>query len=516
MYQRNGVRTVAVALATALALAACSSQGTPSDSSSAGEASGAPAAVDLTLNLSMQAPSGDLSVTNFTGGDPTIYLAVYDRLVTQAVDGSLVPSIAESFEYSEDNTVLTFKIRAGQTFSNGEALDAAAVVASLEASRQSEAHAAQFATVADISAPDASTVVLTLNTPDASLLYILSGSDGAVGAPSTLGTEDSKLNPVGSGPYILDEAQTTVGSTYVLVKNPDNWNADAYPYSEIDMLVIADPTAVQNAIKTGQIDFASLQSPDLVTQFPEADFTTGQSQPTAVGGLFIVDRAGSVVPALADVRVRQAINYAIDRDTIAEKLLGGTGLATAQVMNPAGGAFDSALDSTYPYDVEKAKALMAEAGFANGFELTMPSTVLSQTFDAVLAQELSDIGITVNYETVPFQDLYAKLYAGAYGMFWLYNGYAGSDAKDVQQVLNGSFNPQASTTPELEGLLATANAASMDEQGAAFGAVNAYFVDQAWFAPVTSATGYWVTSKDVTYTPPVAFGTSLLAWQPAS
>jgi peptide/nickel transport system substrate-binding protein len=504
MKKQHSFRAAVAAVAALLMMAGCAGQETPD------------ATTKTSLSLSVQAPTADMSVGNFTGGDPTIFLAVYDRLVTQNLVGEVTPSIAESWEYSEDNTVLTFAIRAGQTFSNGEVLDADAVVQSIEASRVGAASAPQFASIESIAARDESTVVITLTHPDGSLIYQLAGTSGVVAAPSILGTEGAKLDPVGSGPYVLDKDSSTVGSVYQLKKNPDHWNADAYLFETVEVSVIDDPTAVQNALKTGQLDFATLSSPDLVSQFPTSDFTSGTSNPTAVGGLFLVDREGLVVPALADVRVRQAINLAIDREMIAEKLTPGTGTATVQMASLIGQAYDPSLNEEYAYDVDRAKDLMAEAGYADGFSVTMPSTVLSQTFDATIAQQLSDIGITVNYETVPFQDLYAKLYAGAYGMFWLYNGYAGSDAKDLTQILAGSFNPQATTTPELEDLLATANAAPLEEQGEAFAGVNKYYVDEAWFAPVTAATGMWVASNSITYTPPAVYGDTLLAWQPAS
>ncbi|MGA1836502.1 ABC transporter substrate-binding protein [Herbiconiux sp. 11R-BC] len=502
---RHGAATIAIAAAALLVLSGCGASGA------------VPAgAAKTTLNLSVQAPTADLSVGNFTGGDPSIFLAVFDRLVTQGVDGALEPGIAESWEYTAGNTVLTFHIRDGQTFSDGEALNADAVVQSIEVARTGAASAAQLSAIESVAASDESTVVITLSRPDGALIYQLAGTNGVIAAPKTLGTEASKLDPIGSGPYVLDQAGSTVGSVYLLKKNPDHWNAAAYKFESVKVAVIADPTAVQNALKTGQLDFGTLSSPDLLSQFPESDFHSGTSNPSAVGGLFIVDRKGLVVPALADIRVRQAINLAIDRDTIVSKLTPGVGTPTSQMASPIGEAYDESLTEEYAYNVDKAKQLMADAGYADGFSLTMPSTVLSQTFDATIAQQLSDIGITVNYETVPFQDLYAKLYAGAYGMFWLYNGYGGSDAKDMTQILAGSFNPQGTTTPELEALLATANSASLDDQGAAYGAVNKYYVDNAWFAPVTAATGIWVASNAIDYTSPVVYGESILAWQPAN
>ncbi len=503
------LRATAGVLALGVALTGCSGN----TGNSSNEAAGSPA--PTTLNLSLQAPPSDFSVGNWGGGDATAYTAVYDGLLSQDLEGKLSPGVAESWEVSEDGRTLTFKIRSGQKFSNGEALDAKAVAASLEHSRKSPGSSAQLQSISSVEAPDDSTVVITLVKPDASIVYQLAGTPGVIGAPSSLESPDSKLTPVGSGPYTLDTTVSNTGSVYVLKKNPDNWNAESYPFETVKFQVIADPTAVQNAMKTGQLDFATLNSPELAKQFPADKFVTGAALPQAVGGLMIVDREGKVVPALGDVRVRQAINYAIDRKLIAEKLTPGSASPTNQMVSPSGEAYSKELEAEYAHNLDKAKALMKEAGYESGFSVTMPSTVLSTTYDAILSQQLGEIGITVNYETVPFQDLYSKLYAGSYGMFFFYLGFSGADAKDVGQALAGSFNPFNSTTPELQKLLETANTAPADEQGTAFAAVNKYLVDQAWFAPVSYATGTWVSSKAINYTPSVVSAVTLLPWTPA-
>jgi peptide/nickel transport system substrate-binding protein len=505
-------RGAAVTAAAALVLSACGGSSTPASGDGADAGSGGE---PTTLRLSLQSPPSNFQIGNWSGGDATLFLSAYDTLVHRALDGSVEPAIAQSWEYNEDRTQLTLSIREGMTFTDGTPVDAAAVAASLEAARQGTSTAQNFAAIASVEATDQFTVVVTLSRPDAALVESLAGTGGAIGAPEVLAAEDSKLWPVGSGPYVLSEEESTVGSKYVLEKNDEHWNADAYPYDTVEVSIMPDPTAVSNAILAGQLDYAGLQSADAQAQFPENQFTTGTNNPTAVGALFLVDRAGSIVPALKDARVRRAINMAFDREGIAKNLNPGTNHPTNQMFHPEDEAFSEELLQETPYDLEEAKQLMADAGYADGFSVTMPSTVVSTAYESVITQSLSDIGIDVTWESVPFQDFYSKVFGGNYGMFFMFNGFGGSAALDYNAFQSGIFNPFHSTTPELEALVAAANAAPEEKQGEAFGALNEYLVDEGWFAPITSVTGFYVVPNTVKYTPPVVFGQSVLPFAPA-
>jgi peptide/nickel transport system substrate-binding protein len=166
--------------------------------------------------------------------------------------------------------------------------------------------------------------------------------------------------------------------------------------------------------------------------------------------------------------------------------------------------------------VARARALMAEAGYGSGFSVTMPSTVVSTQYESTITQSLSAIGIRVKWEQVPFQDFFTKVASRKYGMYFMFNGFTAFDAQDVRASLSGAFNPFQSTTPELQALQATANSASDAESVAAWRAVNKYFVDRAWFAPLNYSTGFWAASKNVKYTIPTSYGTNLLPFAPAA
>lgn len=500
-----------VAAATAVALVACSSSNgsTPSSSGSSG------AAAPTTLHLPLSSAPTSFAIGEWGGGDATLLKSVYDTILGQDLDGKVVPGIAEAWKYSDDRKTLTLTIRSGMKFTDGEPVDAAAVVASLDALRKGATSGATLTSITDQKATDASTVVVTLSRPDAALLPVLAGVSGVVGAPKALTAESSKLEPVGSGPYTIDKAATTVGGVYTLKRNPDNWNVKAYPFETVELRVMQDATAAQNAMLAGQLDFASVTS-DQIPLYDTSKFTIGQSKPQAVAALWFVDRAGATIPALTDKRVRQAINMAIDRESIAANLNKGATHATNQLLSPSDPAYSEELLTTNSFDVEAAKKLMADAGFASGFSVTMPSVQgVTTTYESTIGQELADIGITVTWESVPFQDLFQKIFTGTYPMFLFFNGVTGNDAQDTQASLTGLFNPTQFTTPELQALLDTANTASDDQQAAAWEAVNKYLVDEAWAAPFVYATSNFVTSKNVTFTPPVVGGQNLLPFAPA-
>jgi ABC-type transport system substrate-binding protein len=500
----RGARATAISLAAvaAFALSACSAGG--------GESTG-DEPTDQTLRLATQAPPSSWAIGNAPGGDATMFLSVYDTLVDTNPDGEIVPGLAEEWEYNEELTELTLHVREGQTFTDGTPVDADAVVASLNVSREGPSTATNLTAVTEVIALDESTVVVTLAQPDAALLPNLADVAGAVGATDVLTAESSNLEPVGSGAYILDDS-SVAGSNYVLTKNPDNWDADAYPFETVQFQVIADPTAITNAMQAGQLDYVGLNSPDQVTQFSDPKFTTGTNNAAGPGVLWLADREGTVIPALKDVRVREAINLAFDREAIAENLQAGSLHASTQVVNPNGGAWSDELNEAYPYDVERAKELMAEAGYADGFAVTMPSTFLSVAYEPTITQSLGEIGIAVTWETVPFQDFISKVFSQNYGMYFMFNAFRSADSVDVKGATTAIFNPFATTSPEFEALMAEAN---MSQAPDAFGPVNEYFVEEAWFAPLFYTTGTWVTSDQVTYTPPRTFYPSLKPWVPA-
>ncbi|WP_329213870.1 ABC transporter substrate-binding protein [Streptomyces sp. NBC_01485] len=480
---------VAITASALLTLTACGG-GTTGSSSPGAES----------LSLAIQSTPNSFDPTQLTDGQAGyVWGALYDTLLYTDNKGKLEPNAAESWKYSSDGLNLTLKLRQGMKFSSGAAVDAAAVKATLERTMATPgAQQGQLASVKSVEAPDATTVVIHLKQPDGSLLATLSMAAGVIGDPATMTQKSTALNPVGSGPYVLDKSSVT-GTTYVLKRRADYWNVKAYPFQSVTVKVIQDPTASSNALQAGQIN-AGPAAPENSAKLKATGYKISPLKATAVANLVLADRAGSILKPLADPRVRQAINMAFDRPKIAEQLLKGAAQPTLQVFNPAGGAYDPALEKTYPFDPAAAKKLLAEAGYANGFSVTMPGFIYTKAFEPTVTQALDDIGIKVKWTPVPAQNNFSAITSKKYPMFLFLDGLSISAREAGNNFTPGGFlNPFHSTDPELTELLGQA-AGELDpaKSGAAYKKVNEFAVKDAWSSPISFLGNSWAT-KGVVY-----------------
>ncbi|WOX15332.1 ABC transporter substrate-binding protein [Streptomyces sp. N50] len=488
----QALAAVAVAALLATATSACDSSPTSASDSGAGQ----------TLALSILGTPNSFDPAQLVEGQQTyVWDSIFDTLLLQDNKGGLHPGAAQSWSYSKDGRTLTLKIRQGMKFSSGDPVDANAVKATLERIRSTPGQSQlSLASVASVEAPDASTVVINLKQPDASLLAALSTSPGVIGDPKTMANKSTALNPVGSGPYTLDPKSTVNGSVYVLNRRDDYWNKKAYPFKTVKIRVITDPTASANALKAGETNAGTAD----VSQLPAlkaAGFRITHVQATAGAFLVLADRAGTKLKPLGDLRVRKAINMAFDRQKMVTQVLRGSGKATDQLFNPKSKAYDEALNQLYPYDVAGAKKLLAEAGYPNGFKVTMPSLVFTKSFEPLFTQALADIGIKVTWEPVPAQQTTTAVASGKYPMFLLVEGLA-SDAIMTRSFYTptGFRNVFHSTDPKLTKLLGQA-ARELDPAKAAgiYREINEFGVDNAWLAPVFYLGSDWATKKGITY-----------------
>lgn len=483
---------MAVLTAAALALTACGGGG------AGGGNDGAPA---TTLTLGQVADLVSFEPTDaHIGHTMPYYQAVYDTLIRRAPDGKMEPMLAESWEYNADNTVLTLKLRTDVTFSDGAKLDAEAVKKNLDHFKETKGRDAyQVASMDSVAVVDPSTVAVTLTEPDPAFTYYLTLAAGLVASPAALGTEAIKTVPQGSGPYQLDSANTVKGSQYVFTKRADYWAKDLQKFDKITIKYLQDVTARTNAIVSGQVD-ATLLDPKTAKQAEAAGLTLNDSQ-VDWGGLLLVDREGKINPELADVKVRQAINHAFDRKTILDQQLLGQGTVTNQVFGEDSGAYLPELDDSYPYDPAKAKALLAEAGFANGFTLKLPSIVGFESILAVIQQQLGDIGIKVQIETIPQANFVPDVAAGKYAAYY-FQLYQAEPWVAINQMISTSalYNSFKSTTPELATMIdKVQNGGDMSAEEAK--AVNKYVTENAWFAPFYRINQMYFTNKKITVEP---------------
>jgi ABC-type dipeptide transport system, periplasmic component len=498
MKLRPRVALAAIVTAAALVLTGCSAGGSGSSASTGTTAKGGTLTIGALADVKSFDPA-QAHIGHYLQYDQP----VYDSLLRRKPDGTLVPMLATKWAYNADKTVLTLTLRSDVKFSDGTKLDADAVKVNLDRFRTGNGpDASTLAQIKDVVAKSPTSVVITLKAADPAMLDYLGNADGFIASPKAIDAGKIATDPVGSGPYTLDKSATVTGSSYTFVKSKNYWDPSLQLYDKIVVKPILDTTAMLNALLSGQVNVALLTA-KTEAQAKGAGFTE-YKYGTDWQGLLIYDRDGKMVPALKDVRVRQAINYAIDKKTLLAQVGKGFGTVTNQVFGPTTTAYDASLDNSYPYDVAKAKSLMAEAGYAKGFSVTMPtvSGFLDPALTAGISQNLGDIGIKVNWVNIAGADFISGMVQGKYAMSW-FSLFQGSPWVAANQIItpNATYNPFHTTDAKVESLVGTIQTGSGADAATAAKALNAYVTQQAWFAPFYRPDQILFTDKNTTTTP---------------
>ncbi|MGM9472935.1 ABC transporter substrate-binding protein [Pseudarthrobacter sp. YS3] len=484
----------AIFVSAGLALTACGGGAT-------GAPNSAPKTTTLTLGAVQEIRSWDPAQAH-VGHFLQPYQAAYDSLLLREPDGKLSPMLATGWKYNDTNTKLTVDLRTDVTFSDGAKFDADAAKANLDHFKKANGpQMAQLTAVSDVTVVDADTVELNLTAPDPSLEFYLSQAAGLMGSPKALGTEAIKTEPVGSGPYVMDKAATVKDSQSVFTARKDYWNKANQKFEKVTFKILLDLTARTNALVSGQVD-ATLLDPKTGKQAEGSKMTLAANE-VDWQGLTLFDRDGTKNPALKDVRVRQAINYAFDRKTILDQVLLGQGTPTSQPFGKASGAWVEDLENKYPYDPAKAKALLKEAGFESGVVLELPSVPGFETQLAVVKQQLSDVGITVNIGAA-ITNTYTTDIAGQKFTSMYFSLFQGEPWVAVNQIISTKalYNPFKNTTPELQAKIDAVQKGGKDA-GKLAQEVNKYVVEQAWFAPMFRVNQMYYHNSKIEVTPQV-------------
>ncbi len=444
-----------------------------------------PTAVESrTLTIAANVDSNTLDPAQLTGGNQDPYWQpVHDTLLALDTDAKVQPNLAESWKYDETLTTLTFTIQHDLLFADGSPINAKAIMANLQRLKAAGPNAYMMAQVDSMEAPDATTLVVHFAKPDPGFLGYMSVMGGAIGNPANFNDPDFALNGgQSSGPYVLDEGQTQRGQRYVYTRNKNFWNPKAFPFDTYVVVPMEDVSARLNALKSGQIDSALLEA----KQVSEAK-SSGLEVTTAWldwVGLAITDREGELTPALADVRVRQAINYAIDAEGILKNVQLGMGERSTQIFNAQSDAFVKDLNNRYPYDPAKARALLAEAGYADGFELVMPRATQFEDQAPFIEQNLAAVGITVRWDIIQAGEYYAEGKKPRWSAVWLQMASQEPWRVITKTVdLGSSWNTFNKMDPELGTLIEEARVASEADRPALLQHINSWLVENAWFAP---------------------------------
>jgi peptide/nickel transport system substrate-binding protein len=484
----------AIAVTTALAVTACAAGGSGGSGSSGSGGT-------LTL-AAIAAPQSFDPAESQWGNLAPFYQATYDTLLLATTKGTIEPWLATKWSYNTDNTVLTLTLRNDVTFSDGSKLTGAVVADNLMRFKKGTSpDAGYFANVKSVTAPDDTTVVMTLSAPDPAMLNYLTRDPGLVGSEKSLTSPDIATNPVGSGPYILDTKSTVTSTTYVYTKNKKYWNPDVQHYDKLVINVLSDPTAALNAIKAGEANGVKLVSNDSLDQVEAAGWKVNSNE-LDFQGLLLFDRGGTMDPALGKLKVRQAINYAFDRAALLKALQSGHGTVTEQVFGASSPAYDKSLDSTYSYDPAKAKQLLAEAGYPNGLTISMPTvSVLGATTYTLVAQQLADVGITVKATDVPVGNFISDMLAPKYPATFMALEQ-NPDWQLIQFMLSptATFNPFHYADPQVNDYIHQIQYGDKATQDKVAGELNKYIVENAWFAPFYRVQGSFATDANTTVT----------------
>lgn len=476
-------RVLAAATALLLVSTACANADKP-----------ASAARVLTLSAPSDVSSWDPAVG--AGATSLNYLqAVYSSLTTVGNDLSISPGLASKWSYDAGRTRLTLTIRDGVRFSDGTKVDAEAVKANLDRALTTPGSTqSALASVAKVTAAGTGQVELELKKPDPGLLYQLALVPGMIASPKAFAT--LKITPVGSGPYLLDTAASTRGSSYTFTRNPKYSLPVTYGFDKLVIRALPDTNAMVNAALSGQVDTGGI--PMASRDQARASGLATKEMVGLIMGMWIVDRAGKLAPPLAKVKVRQAINYGLDAKGILAAVDKGYGDRRTQMFSAGSPAYVPSLNERYPYDPGKARQLLAEAGYPDGFTLTMPSeNTYVPALYPIVAQQLAQIGIKVAYKPVSSAQITQQYLAGTYPAF-MYTYTATENWLDASLFLGkgGVFNPFHVDDPTVARLMGKIAVAGDSERGPLFQELNTYVVDQAWFAPLYASKTLMVWKKD--------------------
>ena len=331
--------------------------------------------------------------------------SIYETLVTVDENGNIIPSLAESWSIADDGFSITFTLREGAKFSNGNLCDASAVVSSFERLISPDSVRNQdYSFIASVEALDERTVLFSFNRLDVTALSQFAYPWAAIVDTSS---ENLRTNPAGSGPYML--SRWIPQQSILLERNP--YYTGECSIDQVEFVVMSDMTSTVTAMKNGQLDIILITG-DLVGQFEGDERFTINALPTNGLQLMAMNNKSE---GLDDIRVRIAINHAVDKEALIEAVWWGYGEAI-------GSHFPSVLseyidmNGKYPYDPEKAKALLAEAGYGEGelkLRMFLPKNYQEYVnAGQIIADMLRNVGIDVNIQIVEWATWLSDVYNG--------------------------------------------------------------------------------------------------------
>jgi peptide/nickel transport system substrate-binding protein len=337
-------------------------------------------------------------------GTKEILFNVFEGLVKPTPDGELKPAVAEKYEVSDDGTVYTFTLRDGVRFHNGETVSADDVVYSIERcadTSKGEPLVAAFSAIQSVKAQDQKTVVITLKAADNDFLSYLTTAI----LPRDYANQDTA--PVGTGPFKF--VSRTAQDSLVLEKFDDYWGTPA-SLDRVTFKIIENSDALLLALQSGSVDLCPHLTSTQVSQLTGSDYNILEGTMNLVQALYLNNK----VAPFDNEKVRQALCYAVDKRAVMDLVSDGHGKALGSSMYPTFSKyFDGSLTDYYQQDTAKAKELLTQAGYPNGFDMTItvPSNYQPHVDTAqVLVEQLKAAGINATIKLVDWKTWLSDVY----------------------------------------------------------------------------------------------------------
>jgi len=414
----------------------------------------------------------------------TVTSNIYQSMATPG-NSSIGGGVAQSWTISNNGSTVTFHIRPGLEFSNGQPVTSADVAASLNHTKSSPLRSSLFA-ISNIQTPDPSTVVVNLSKPTAGdFLWALTYVDGQIYPANAISTQSSQ--PVGAGPYLLKSYRQ--GSSIVIMKNPKYWNSKAYPLGGVDFTQVTQGPEAATALTSGAVDMIQVE-PENYPQL-KGDPNVGISVTKSYDYMAIELRQNT--GPFANEQVRAALEYAVNRAAVNKVVFDGLGEAAYQSVPSWSPGYSKALGTSDSYNPTKAKAMLKAAGYPKGVSFTMIIPSGDATYAraaALLQQELAAAGFTVNLQQIPGADFLTDVYIKKQGDAVLSEEL--SNGPDLTNSFEALFEPSGfpanalgSVNQQLTPLIVQANASlSPSLQGPLMQQIDQTVIKQGLIVPI--------------------------------
>jgi peptide/nickel transport system substrate-binding protein len=363
---------------------------------------------DITIGAQLEPPNLDPTAGAAAAIDEVVYANVFEGLTRFGPDGAVLPALASDWSISDDGLVYTFNLQAGVTFHDGTDFTAEDVVFSFDRARAEGSTNAQpglFSAISSVEAIDDTTVQITLSAPNGAFLFNMAWGDAVIVASES--AETNATNPVGTGPFRFSE--WVQGDRVELVRNETYWG-EPVALEAATFRFISDPNAAFAAVMAGDVDaFPGFPAPETLAQFeanPQFNLLIGTTEGETILAM------NNMQPPLDDIRVRQAISHAINRQDIIDGAMFGYGTPIGSHFAPHHPDYVD-LTGNSAYDPDAARALLAEAGVEDlTLRLMLPPPVYARRGGEIIAAQLRDVGIETEITNLEWAQWLEQVFRG--------------------------------------------------------------------------------------------------------